>query len=92
MFVLQRAPLRAHTLRLARALRRPHLQHRQFSILESVGNGFLDLALALPIPPSLPPYSTTIILVTIVSRLALVPFTLWVGLSMHYGPSNSPNV
>ncbi|CCM03167.1 uncharacterized protein FIBRA_05289 [Fibroporia radiculosa] len=41
-------------------------------------NGFLDLAIALPLPPILPPYSTTIIVVTVVSRLFFtVPFSVW---------------
>ncbi|TFK75819.1 hypothetical protein BDN72DRAFT_891695 [Pluteus cervinus] len=45
--------------------------------MQQLGNGFLDLAIALPLPPSLPPYSTTIILVTLLSRFALLPFTIW---------------
>ncbi|KAH9006942.1 60Kd inner membrane protein-domain-containing protein [Lactarius hatsudake] len=44
----------------------------------SIYNGFLDLAIALPWPASFPPYSSTIILLTIASRLALtVPFSVW---------------
>ncbi|TFY58031.1 hypothetical protein EVG20_g8310 [Dentipellis fragilis] len=46
--------------------------------IQGASDGFLDLAQALPIPPSLPPYSTTIILLTVVTRLALtVPFSIW---------------
>ncbi|KAI6034348.1 60Kd inner membrane protein-domain-containing protein [Pisolithus microcarpus] len=46
--------------------------------LDTLAEGFLDLATALPIPPSWPPYSTTIILCTVLSRLALtVPFSIW---------------
>ena len=45
---------------------------------QSLCDGFLDLAIALPLPPSLPPYSTTIILVTVVTRLALLPVAVWV--------------
>ncbi|KAA1466325.1 hypothetical protein DENSPDRAFT_25878 [Dentipellis sp. KUC8613] len=46
--------------------------------IQGASDGFLDLAQALPIPPSLPPYSTTIILLTVVTRLALtVPFSVW---------------
>ncbi|KAJ7908258.1 60Kd inner membrane protein-domain-containing protein, partial [Mycena leptocephala] len=37
----------------------------------------LDLAIALPFPPSVPPYSVTIILVSLASRLALFPVALW---------------
>lgn len=51
---------------------------RTITTLDSVADGFLDLATALPIPPSLPPYSTTIIICTILSRLVLtVPFSVW---------------
>ena len=52
---------------------------RQFT--SSIYDGFLDLALALPWPSSFPPYSSTIILLTVASRLALtVPFSVWVSL------------
>jgi len=50
---------------------------RRFFI-QSLCNGYLDLAIALPFPPSFPPYSTTIILVTVVTRLALLPISIWV--------------
>ncbi|KAI0004898.1 60Kd inner membrane protein-domain-containing protein [Russula compacta] len=44
----------------------------------AIQDGFLDLAVALPWPPSFPPYSSTIILLTVVSRLVLtVPFSVW---------------
>lgn len=52
------------------------------SMMQTLSEGFLDLAQALPLPASFPPYSTTIILVTIVTRLALtVPFSVWVRAS-----------
>jgi inner membrane protein COX18 len=55
------------------------LGKRQFT--SAIQNGFLDLAIALPWPTSFPPYSSTIILLTVVSRLALtVPFSVWVSL------------
>ncbi|KDQ64575.1 hypothetical protein JAAARDRAFT_117940 [Jaapia argillacea MUCL 33604] len=48
------------------------------STIQSLSNEFLDLAIALPFPASWPAYSSTIILVTIVSRLVLtVPFSIW---------------
>jgi hypothetical protein len=50
-------------------------QRRYF--LQEASQGFLDLAIALPLPSSLPPYSTTIILATILSRVALLPFYVW---------------
>lgn len=46
--------------------------------MQNLCNGFLDLAAALPIPPSLPPYSTTIILTTVFARFALLPVVIWV--------------
>jgi hypothetical protein len=71
--------------------RRPHLSLRPSyvprksqrtlftSAVETLAEEFLDLALALPLPSSLPPYSTTIILFTVVSRLAFtLPFSIWV--------------
>ncbi|GLB33903.1 putative 60Kd inner membrane protein [Lyophyllum shimeji] len=45
--------------------------------IQNLCDGFLDLAIALPIPPSLPPYSTTIILTTILARFALLPVSIW---------------
>ncbi|KAF8351374.1 membrane insertase OXA1/ALB3/YidC [Amanita rubescens] len=45
--------------------------------MQGLCDGFLDLALALPLPPSLPPYATTIILTTVVTRVALLPIAIW---------------
>ncbi|KAJ7180191.1 60Kd inner membrane protein-domain-containing protein [Mycena crocata] len=45
--------------------------------IQSLSDGFLDLAIALPYPPSIPPYSATIILVAVTSRLLLFPLALW---------------
>ncbi|KAJ7507917.1 60Kd inner membrane protein-domain-containing protein [Mycena galericulata] len=45
--------------------------------MQSLCDGFLDLAIALPFPPSVPSYSATIILVTVASRLVLFPVALW---------------
>ncbi|KAI0375584.1 hypothetical protein BV20DRAFT_933052 [Pilatotrama ljubarskyi] len=59
--------------------RRP-LPRRTFvsSTIHGFSEGFLDLAIALPFPPEWPPYSCTIILVTVVTRLAFtVPFSVW---------------
>ncbi|KAJ6539442.1 60Kd inner membrane protein-domain-containing protein [Mycena capillaripes] len=50
--------------------------NRRFFI-QSLCDGFLDLAIALPFPPSVPSYSATIIVVTVASRLALFPVALW---------------
>ncbi|KAJ7129566.1 60Kd inner membrane protein-domain-containing protein [Mycena epipterygia] len=54
----------------------PRPSDRRFFI-QSLCDGFLDLAIALPFPPSVPPYSATIILVTAASRLVLFPAALW---------------
>ncbi|KAJ7764973.1 60Kd inner membrane protein-domain-containing protein [Mycena maculata] len=45
--------------------------------IQSLCDGFLDLAVALPFPPSVPAYSATIILVTVASRLVIFPVALW---------------
>ena len=59
--------------------RPPHRRTFISSTIQSLSDGFLDLAIALPYPPGWPPYSCTIILVTVVTRLALtVPFSVWV--------------
>ncbi|KAK7061809.1 60S ribosomal protein L6 [Favolaschia claudopus] len=53
------------------------LSKGQFPHQLSLCDGFLDLAIALPFPPSVPTYTGTIVLVTVVSRLALFPIALW---------------
>ncbi|CDO71272.1 hypothetical protein BN946_scf184908.g29 [Trametes cinnabarina] len=71
--------LRPSLVAAARRPRRP-LPHRTFvsSTIHGLSEGFLDLAIALPWPPEWPPYSCTIILVTVVTRLAFtVPFSVW---------------
>ncbi|RDX55563.1 hypothetical protein OH76DRAFT_1317916, partial [Lentinus brumalis] len=46
------------------------------SALQGLSDGFLDLAIALPFPPGWPPYASTIILVTVATRLVFtVPFS-----------------
>ncbi|PBK72700.1 hypothetical protein ARMSODRAFT_881222 [Armillaria solidipes] len=45
--------------------------------LSSVANSFLDFATAIPYPTSFPPYSSTIILVTVLTRIALLPIATW---------------
>ncbi|KAI0677568.1 60Kd inner membrane protein-domain-containing protein [Trametes maxima] len=67
---------------LATASRRPRhpVPRRTFvsSTIHGLSEQFLDLAIALPFPPEWPPYSSTIILVTVVTRLAFtVPFSVW---------------
>jgi len=46
--------------------------------IQTVTDGFLDLSLALPYPPGVPPYATTIVLATVLSRIAFtLPFSIW---------------
>jgi len=79
-----RASLRPTSLHLP-AARSPRNQHSAITsrsfISSAVGrlqDEFLDLAIALPLPEYLPPYSTTIILVTVATRLAFtLPFSVW---------------
>ena len=52
--------------------------HRR-PFMQGLCDAFLDLAIALPFPAALPPYSTTIILTTVVARVALLPVAIWVG-------------
>ncbi|KAF9008982.1 60Kd inner membrane protein-domain-containing protein [Cyathus striatus] len=54
-----------------------HIPASRRRLFQGLCDGFLDLAVALPIPPSLPPYSTTIIIVTVVTRFALLPISIW---------------
>ena len=68
------------TRRALKVARHSNLSNRRHFI-QGLCDGFIDLALALPIPPSLPPYSSTIIILTIISRLALVPISTWVRFS-----------
>jgi len=71
---------RTHRLSLFRC----HPRHGQGPVhrrrfMQGVCDAFLDLAIALPFPAALPPYSTTIILTTVVARVALLPVAIWVG-------------
>lgn len=67
------------TRRALKVTRHSNLSNRRHFV-QGLCDGFMDLALALPIPPSLPPYTSTIIILTIVSRLALLPISIWVRL------------
>ncbi|KAL0949454.1 hypothetical protein HGRIS_009509 [Hohenbuehelia grisea] len=55
----------------------PRILQQRRHFIRALGDGFLDLATALPIPPSLPPYSTTIIIVTVLTRIVLLPIAIW---------------
>ncbi|KAF9226557.1 hypothetical protein BS17DRAFT_775824 [Gyrodon lividus] len=81
--------LARHAVRTSRVFRKAYQQpqlglsqslplRRDFVSLDVLKDGFLELAIALPIPPSWPAYSTTIIFCTLLSRLVLtVPFSIW---------------
>lgn len=80
-----------NALRVSRA-RPPQPRRFTSSAIQTLTDGFLDLAIALPYPPSLPPYSTTIILVTVASRLIFtVPFSVWVC-DIYVGQSHFSSV
>lgn len=54
------------------------------TVVQYISGEFLDLAIALPYPLSWPPYASTIILTTVISRLVFtVPFSIWVRLANH---------
>jgi len=84
MLALRRARLRTYTPGLFRAQHTPLAPPCRRFHIQNICDGFLDLALALPLPPTLPAYSTTIILVTLLSRLAFLPISIWVCLSSLY--------
>ncbi|KAJ2936708.1 hypothetical protein H1R20_g388, partial [Candolleomyces eurysporus] len=66
----------AHSPLLRRHAQRPGPRNKRF-LLTGLGTEFLDLAIGLPIPPSWPAYSTGIVLVTLVTRFALLPVSIW---------------
>ncbi|KAG6873756.1 hypothetical protein C0995_011575 [Termitomyces sp. Mi166 len=78
MLALRRGPLRPGRPQVPRSFNRigDTPANRRF-FLQNLCNEFLDLAVALPIPPELPAYSTTIILTTIVARFVLLPVSIW---------------
>ncbi|KAI0796717.1 60Kd inner membrane protein-domain-containing protein [Abortiporus biennis] len=68
----------SNSCRHSLSLRQPKSRTFVTSTLQTLSDGFLDLAIALPYPQSLPPYSSTIILVAVATRLAFtVPFSIW---------------
>ena len=87
MLVLSQLPTRAATRRapcvqrVARHRLRPLNKPRTLvtEAIQQASDGFLDLAIAIPYPEYIPPYSGTIILLTIATRLVFtVPFSIWV--------------
>lgn len=87
MLVLHQFATRAATRHAPRIQHSAWLGHRGpgksrtlvTEAIQQASDGFLDLALAIPFPESIPPYSGTIILLTVASRLFLtVPFSIWV--------------
>ncbi|KAF5387706.1 hypothetical protein D9615_000491 [Tricholomella constricta] len=79
MLALRRVPLRPcrpHSFPRHPGCHGGGISNRRYFI-QNLCDGFLDLAIALPIPASLPAYSTTIILTTVVARFALLPISIW---------------
>ncbi|THH11476.1 hypothetical protein EW145_g621 [Phellinidium pouzarii] len=73
---------RARELVMRGLFRKVYNEHRKFwsgsGSLQPITDGFLDLALALPWPNPFPPYASTIILTTVLSRLIFtLPFSIW---------------
>ena len=55
------------------------------SAIQTASDGFLDLSLTLPYSELVPPYSATIIITTIVTRILFtVPFSVWVRAYVSY--------
>jgi inner membrane protein COX18 len=77
MLALHRTRFRPHALSSIRCHPR-HGPVPRRTFMQGLCDGFLDLAIALPIPPSLPPYATTIILTTVAARVLLLPVAIWV--------------
>lgn len=50
----------------------PRPQRRQFT--EGLCEGFIELAQVMPYPDSFPTYATSLILMTVLSRLVQLPF------------------
>ena len=68
-----------HGIHTHRIVCKVNARKRPVSNLAGLSEGFLDLAVALPYPQSWPPYASTVILLTVVTRLAFtVPISVWV--------------
>ena len=64
-----------------------NFQRRGFisETIGSLGNGFVDLALASPFAPTFPAYTSTIVVLTLVSRMAItLPVSVWVRVSKFW--------
>ncbi|KAJ7590947.1 60Kd inner membrane protein-domain-containing protein [Mycena floridula] len=59
------------------SLRTVHRYGQRRHFIQDLSNGFLDLAIVLPFPASFPPYSSTIILLTVLIRTSLLPLAIW---------------
>ncbi len=68
---------------LHRPLRRRLFWSDGYNTLTPAANEFLDLATALPFPPSFPPYASTVILGSVFLRLAFLPTVLWVRVAIN---------
>lgn len=78
------SPLHTRTA-LSRTLQRRLFWSEVSNALTPAANEFLDLAIALPFPPSFPPYASTVILGSVLLRLAFLPTVLWVCVAAILG-------
>jgi mitochondrial inner membrane protein COX18 len=80
MFSLRTSPALRPRLLARRHVTPPVQQTRSLVTVQQLTEGFLDLAIALPFPPEWPPYSSTIVTVTLLSRLLFtLPVSIWVS-------------
>jgi inner membrane protein COX18 len=81
--MILRATVRRPALLSSRWRTLRNAQSRGFvsETISFLSNGFVDLALASPFAPSLPPYTATIVTLTVLTRVCLIlPLSVWVSL------------
>ncbi|KAH7105410.1 hypothetical protein BKA62DRAFT_766781 [Auriculariales sp. MPI-PUGE-AT-0066] len=65
-----------------------HLQQRRTFLTETFAAGanqIIDLSLAIPWPADWPPYASTIVLLTLLQRTALLPLAIWTKRKVKIG-------
>ncbi|KAF9495398.1 hypothetical protein BDN71DRAFT_1447556 [Pleurotus eryngii] len=72
-----RSLLRDYRKTTFQSIQQPCFPRQRRHFIRSLGEGFLDLAVALPLPTNLPTYSSTIIIVTVLTRFCLLPVAIW---------------
>lgn len=76
-------PTPLHARSLPRHTQRRFFWSELYDGLTPAANEFLDLAIALPYPPTWSAYASTIILTTVLLRLTFLPSVIWVRTSKH---------